>query len=110
MAGKFEIYKDRKGEFRFRLKASNGQIILASQGYKTKQSCKAGIASVMKNALSEKNFEKKASKRGCSFTMISRNKQAIGTSQTYKSEASRNNGIASVGRNATDATIVDTTV
>ena len=42
MAGKFEIYKDKKGEFRFRLKAGNGQIILASEGYKAKTSCKNG--------------------------------------------------------------------
>ena len=38
MAGKFEIYEDKSGEFRFRLKASNGQIILASEGYKAKKS------------------------------------------------------------------------
>lgn len=50
MTGKFEIYKDAGGEFRFRLKASNGQNILASEGYKTKASAKNGIASVMKNA------------------------------------------------------------
>ncbi len=36
MAGKFEIYEDKRGEFRFRLKASNGQNILASEGYKAK--------------------------------------------------------------------------
>ena len=40
MAGKFELYKDKGGEFRFRLKAGNGQIILASEGYKTKTSAK----------------------------------------------------------------------
>lgn len=109
MAGKFEIYKDKKGEFRFRLKASNGQIILASEGYKTKQSCKNGITSVMKNAGSEKSFVTKETKTGSRFNMISRNKQVIGTSQTYKSKASRNNGIASVGRNAPGAKIDDTT-
>ncbi len=50
---KFELYKDKAGEFRFRLKATNGEIILASEGYKTKASCEKGIASVRKNALSE---------------------------------------------------------
>ena len=48
MAGKYEIYKDRGGKHRFRLKASNGQIILASQGYSAKTGCKNGIASVKK--------------------------------------------------------------
>ena len=48
---KFEIYKDQKGEFRFTLKAKNGQIIIASGGYKAKASCKNGIESVRKNAV-----------------------------------------------------------
>ncbi len=47
---KFEIYKDNAGEFRFRLKARNGEPILASEGYKAKDGCKNGIASVVKNA------------------------------------------------------------
>ncbi|MBQ8176532.1 MAG: YegP family protein [Oscillospiraceae bacterium] len=47
---KFEIYKDKAGEYRFRLKASNGQIIAASEGYVKKDSCKNGIESVKKNA------------------------------------------------------------
>lgn len=47
---KFEIYNDKAGEFRFRLKARNGEIILASEGYKTKASCENGIESVRKNS------------------------------------------------------------
>lgn len=47
---KFEIYKDKAGEFRFRLKARNGEIIAASEGYVKKDSCKNGIESVRKNA------------------------------------------------------------
>ena len=47
---KFEIYEDKAGEFRFRLKARNGEIILSSEGYKAKASCKNGIESVRKNA------------------------------------------------------------
>ena len=47
---KFEVYKDKAGEFRFRLKAKNGEIIGVSEGYTTKQSCENGIASVAKNA------------------------------------------------------------
>ena len=43
---KFEIYKDNAGEFRFRLKARNGEPILASEGYKAKASCENGIESV----------------------------------------------------------------
>ncbi|HPW52879.1 MAG TPA: YegP family protein [Erysipelotrichaceae bacterium] len=47
---KFEIFKDKREEFRFRLKARNGEIILASEGYTAKASCKNGIDSVVRNA------------------------------------------------------------
>lgn len=47
---KFEMYEDKGGEFRFRLKARNGEIIATSEGYKTKASCENGIESVRKNA------------------------------------------------------------
>lgn len=47
---KFEVYKDKAGEFRFRLKATNGQIIAVGEGYKTMESCLNGIESVRKNA------------------------------------------------------------
>ncbi len=50
MAGKFEWFKDKKDEFRFRLKAGNGQIIAVSEAYETKESCLNGIESVKKNA------------------------------------------------------------
>lgn len=47
---KYEVYKDKKGEYRFRLKASNGQIIAVGEGYTTKAGCLGGIESVRKNA------------------------------------------------------------
>ncbi len=47
---KFELYEDKGGEYRFRLKAKNGQIIAVSEGYTSKSSCENGIASVKKNA------------------------------------------------------------
>ncbi len=50
MAGKFELYKDKAGKFRFRLKASNGQIIAVGEPYKTKASARNGIDSVKRHA------------------------------------------------------------
>ena len=47
---KFEVYKDKAGEFRFRLKARNGEIILVGEGYKAKASCLNGIDSIRRNA------------------------------------------------------------
>lgn len=50
MAGKFEVYSDKAGEFRFRLKAGNGQVVASSQAYTTKKACLNGIASIRTNA------------------------------------------------------------
>ena len=50
MAGKFEYYKDKAGKYRFRLKASNGQIIAVGEAYESKASCLNGIESIKKNA------------------------------------------------------------
>ncbi len=54
MAGKFELYKDKSGKFRFRLKASNGQVIATGEAYESKASAMKGIESVMKNAVDAK--------------------------------------------------------
>ena len=50
MAGKFELYKDNAGKFRFRLKASNGQIIAVGEAYESKTAALNGMASLKKNA------------------------------------------------------------
>lgn len=47
---KYEIYNDKAGEFRFRMKAKNGQIIATGEGYQAKAGCKNGIESIRKNA------------------------------------------------------------
>ena len=47
---KFEVFEDKGGKFRFRLKARNGEIILASQAYKSMDTCLNGVESVKKNA------------------------------------------------------------
>ncbi|MBQ9917179.1 MAG: DUF1508 domain-containing protein [Microbacterium sp.] len=53
MAGKYELYTDKAGRYRFRLKASNGQVIASSEAYESKASAQNGIASVKANADSE---------------------------------------------------------
>lgn len=50
---KFQLYLDKRGRYRFRLKARNGRIIAVSQAYRTKESCLEGIESVRKNAAEE---------------------------------------------------------
>lgn len=110
MAAKFELYSDNSGEFRFRLKAGNGENILASEGYKQKAGAENGIASVKANASSDARYERKETSAGkFMFNLTATNGQVIGTSQSYASEASRDNGIKSVKDNAPDAAVSDIT-
>lgn len=106
--GKFEITKRKNGEFQFNLKAGNGQVILASEGYTTKANCNNGIESVKKNAPIDERYERKEAKNGKPyFNLKATNGQIIGTSEMYESESGRDNGIESVKKNAPDAEIVD---
>ena len=108
MAGKFVCSKSKDGQDFFVLKASNGQVILQSERYKSKKSCANGIESVRKNSQDENRFETKTAKDGRSFFVLkASNGQAIGKSQMYKSESGRDNGIDSVCRNAPDAELAE---
>ena len=105
---KFEISVRKNGEFQFNLKASNGEIILTSEGYTTKAACLNGVESVKKNAVEDKRFEKLVAKNGKPyFSLKATNGQVIGQSQMYASERNRDNGIASVMKNAPVAEIVE---
>lgn len=111
MAAKFEVYQDKAGEFRFRLKAGNGEIILVGEGYTAKAACMNGIESIKKNAPDDGRYERKESASGkYSFNLKAANHQVIGTSQSYKSLSGRDNGIESVKKNAPAAAIDDQTV
>ncbi|MFV0209766.1 YegP family protein [Empedobacter falsenii] len=102
----FEIYQDKAGEYRFRLKARNGQNILSSEGYKQKASCENGIESVRKNSQDDSKFELKEETSGkWHFNLKAANGQIIGTSQSYETESGAKNGIASVKTNALDAEV-----
>ncbi len=102
--GKFVIKTDKSGKYRFNLKASNGQVILSSQGYSTKAACQNGIESVKKNSQNDAQFERLQAKDGSPyFNLKSTNGQIIGNSEMYKSASAMENGISSVKKNAPDA-------
>lgn len=106
MAGKFEIFKDKRGEHRFRLKASNGEIILASEGYKSRSGCLNGIGSVKTNAPDKTRFRVKTSKSKKKFFVLKAgNHKVIGVSELYNSAAACDGGIKSVMKNAPKAKI-----
>ena len=106
--GKFVVTVRKDGDFQFNLLATNGQVILTSQGYASKASCLNGIESVKKNAQNEAQFDKKVAKNGKPyFNLMATNGQVIGASQMYASERTMLAGIASVMRNAPDAAVVE---
>ena len=108
MPGTFEIKKAKNGQTFFRLKAANGQIILASEMYNAKESALNGIESVRNNAPIAERYSKLTSKDGSFyFTLKAANSQVIGNSEMYQSEKSRDDGIDSVRNNAADATLVE---
>ena len=110
MAGKFELYGDQKGEFRFRLKASNGETILVSEGYTSKAGAENGISSVKTNAPVDERYERKMSRDNkYYFNLRAVNNQVIGTSEMYETARGRDNGIESVKSNAPTASIDDQT-
>ena len=110
MAGKFEIYTDKAGEYRFRLVAGNGQIVLSSEGYTSKAGATNGVESVKKNAADKSAFIPLTTEGGkFRFNLKAKNQQVIGTSQNYESASARDNGIDAVERAAVGATVVDLT-
>ena len=110
MAGWFELSKSSNDQFRFVLKAGNGEIILTSELYTTKAAAENGIASVRTNSPLDERYEKKTATNGkFHFNLKAGNHQVIGTSQLYASEASRDKGIASVKTNGASETVKDNT-
>ncbi|WP_224490349.1 YegP family protein [Robertkochia flava] len=108
----FEIFQsDKNQKFYFNLKANNGQIILSSQGYESKNGAEKGIKSVMDNADDDGKYERKTASNGkFHFNLKAANGQVIGSSQMYTSEAGMENGISSVKNHAAGAKIKDLSV
>jgi len=106
--GKFVITKSSNGEYRFKLKAGNGEVILVSEGYTSKANCQNGIESVKDNSQKDERYEKKVSSNNKQyFNLKASNGQVIGTSEMYESAGGRDNGIASVKSNAPGAATDD---
>lgn len=110
MAAKFVIKKSSDGQFRFNLKAANGEIILTSELYKAKASALKGIASIRKNAPLDHRYDRKLDKAGHPrFNLKAANGEVIGSSESYNSESARESGIESVKKNGPVALIDDET-
>jgi hypothetical protein len=98
---KWQIYRGRDKQYRFRLLARNGRNILSGEGYRSKAGCWNGIRAAKKNAVVDKRYLRKAASGGRSyFVLVSPNGKTIGVSQRYASKRLCEAGIRSVRRNA----------
>ena len=106
--GKFQIFYDKAGEYRFRLRDHEDHIILVSESYKQKASAVKAIESVRVNASEDTHFERKTASNGLfMFNLKAANGQIIGTSSFYKSESIRDEIIDLVTRQAPSASVDD---
>ena len=102
----FEIFKsDVNNQYYFRLKAENGKLILASEGYVAKQSCKDGIQSVKRNAATDERYEKRTNNGSFTFVLKATNGEIIGRSQSYSTASNRDTGIEVVKKDAPNAPV-----
>ena len=110
MAAWFELSNSKDGQFRFVLKAGNGETILVSELYTTRAAAENGIASVQKNSPLPERFEKKTASNGKPyFVLKAANHQVIGSSEMYSTETACANGMASVQANGATAAVKDVT-
>lgn len=110
MAGKFELYKDKGGQYRFRLKAGNGENIGSSEGYKAKSSANNGIASVKKNAADMNRYDVfEAKSKKWYFNLKAANHQVILSSQGYASKSGAEAGTKAIAKYAPAAAVDDQT-
>lgn len=108
--GSFELYKDRAGKFRFRLKAGDGEIILVSESYTQRAAAESGIELVRSNAYVYERYERtKTADGGYMFKLKATNGQVVGASEVYSSAAARDSSIELVKTNAPEATIENLT-
>jgi len=108
VAGKFEVYKDKAGKYRYRLKAGNGQVILTGEAYNSKNACLEGIDSVKKNSQKETAFEIYQDKKGeFRFRLKASNGEIIGQGEAYNSKSGCMKGMESIKKNASDSKTVE---
>lgn len=110
MAANFEIKNAANGRFIFNLKAANGEIILTSGVFATKEAASTAVGEVKANAPNVAQFERKtASNKQPYFVLKAANGEILGRSETYSSTSAMEHGIKSVMRNAVEAAVKDLT-
>lgn len=101
---KFQLFKSElNSQFYFHLKAANGEIILSSEGYITRQNALNGIYSAKDNALIDEHYERIDKPGSYTFNLKAANGEIVGRSESYESIPAREKGIAAVKDDAPDA-------
>jgi uncharacterized protein len=110
MSAHYELKPAKNDQFMFNLKAANGEIILTSEIYKSKDAAINGIESVKTNSPHDEQYERKTSSSSQPYFILkARNHEVIGRSETYSSGGAMEKGIESVKKNGPVATVNDIT-
>lgn len=110
MSAHYELKPTANDQFMFNLKAPNGEIILTSEIYKSKDSALNGIESVKKHSPLDEQYERrKSSSSQPYFLLKARSYEIIGRSEAYTTEGAMEKGIGSVKKNGPIATVNDIT-
>lgn len=107
MAGRFEIFRHSTEGYRFRLRARNGEVILASESSAKYANCVDCVEAVQKSVKNPSCFEIVRSANGKHYFVLSADRQIIGRSELYESADACADGVASAVKNAPAAKIVD---
>jgi uncharacterized protein YegP (UPF0339 family) len=110
MSGKFELQVASDKQYRFHLKAANGEIVLASELYTEKRGALNGIEAVKRSAPVDERYERKVARNGEPyFVLKAANGEVVGQSETYSSAEAMEHGIEAVKKNAPVAPVEDLT-
>ena len=110
MAAAYEIKRAKNKEFYFNLKATNGEIILTSETYKSRTGARNGIKSIQKNGPDCLRYDMKMDKRGQYYFLLKApNNKIIGKSESYTKATSMEKGIKSVMKSSASAAVHDLT-
>lgn len=110
MNGYFDVSKSKADDFYFVLKSGNGEVVLTSEMYRSRDSANTGIASVQTNSADDFRYERATASDGkFRFNLRAANNQVIGSSQLYATMDSREVGISSVKENGRSTTVKDST-
>jgi hypothetical protein len=110
MNGWFDVSKSKADDFFFVLKSGNGEVVLTSEMYKSRESADTGITSVQANSADDTRYERAIASDGkFHFNLRAANNQVIGTSQLYATMDSRESGITAVKENGISKTVKDCT-